>query len=335
MPNTQDSDKKNISSFSWSKLKKPFACLAPMEGYTDSSFRQLIKSVAPNTICYTEFTSADGLKYGSSKGFKKIEFQESERPLIAQIFGHHPDIFAEVTPLVENMDVDGIDINMGCPSGKVVNSCNGSALFQHPELAQEIVKATVQSTSLEVSVKMRIGFGQYDPELFKKFILGIQASGAKHLAIHGRTTKQKYTGLADWEPIYLAKEILDIPVTGNGDIKSLEDFKTKLKNLDGIMIGRATFGNPWLMGEIDAYLQGKTFDYPKNFSKKIPFIIKQAQLAIDFKGEKRAMHEIRKHLANYIKGIPGASNYRFRLVRVENLEEIKTILEEIRLSLKN
>jgi len=321
------------STFQWKDQEKPMLCLAPMEGYTDSSFRQLIKSIAPKTICYTEFTSADGLKYGSTKGFKKIKFQEIERPLIAQIFGHHPEIFAEVTPLVEKMGVDGIDINMGCPSGKVVNSCNGSALFQHPELAQEIVKATVQSTSLEVSVKMRIGFGQYDPDLFKKFILGIQASGAKHLAIHGRTTKQKYTGLADWEPIYLAKEILDIPVTGNGDIKSLEDFQNKLQKLDGIMVGRATFGNPWLMGEISSYLEGKDFDYPTEFTQKIPFIIKQCQLAIDFKGEKRAMMEMRKHLANYIKGIPGASNYRFRLVRVETLDDVKTILEEIRTNL--
>lgn len=316
--------------FRWKDQKTPMLCLAPMEGYTDSSYRQMIKMVAPKTICYTEFTSADGLKYGSAKGFQKIEFKETERPLIAQIFGHDAEVFAEIVPILEDMGVDGIDINMGCPSGKVVNSCNGSALLKFPELAQELVYAVQNNTKLDVSIKMRIGFGDYDLQTFLKFVKGVEEAGAKHIAIHGRTTKQKYTGFADWNPAYEAKKNLSIPVTGNGDIRSVQDVKDKIGNLDGVMVGRATYGNPWLMGEIQSYFEGTEFTRPQTFEEKIPMIIKQCELATEFKGERVGMLEMRKHLANYIHGVRGASQFRFRLVRVETLDDAKQILEEVR-----
>ena len=197
--------------FSWkdySKKNKPMICLAPMEGYTDSAYRQLIKEITPEVICYTEFTSSDGLKYGSKKSFKKIEYQEIERPIIAQIFGKNPQHFAECAKMLEDMGVDGIDINMGCPSSKVVKSCHGSALFNHPTLAAEIVESTSKATKLDVSVKMRLGFGSYDLETLKIFTKSLENAGAKHLAIHGRTSKQKYTGQADFQPIYKIKEHL-------------------------------------------------------------------------------------------------------------------------------
>jgi len=300
-----------------------------MEGYTDSSYRQLIKMVAPQTICFTEFTSADGLKYGSHKSFKKIEFKECERPLIAQIFGHDPKVFKEIAKVLEEMGVDAIDINMGCPSGKVVNSCNGSALFKHPELAQEIVHTTQSATNLDVSVKMRIGFDCYDLPTFTNFVKGLEKAGAKHLAIHGRTTKQKYEGESDWTPAHEAKKVLGIPVTGNGDITSVEDVKKKLKNLDGVMIGRGTYGNPWLMAEIQHYFDGKEYESPESLEEKVPMILKQCELACEFKGEERGMLEMRKHLANYISGFRNASKYRFRLVRVDTIKDVEEILTEI------
>ena len=316
-------------TFRWKDQPKPMLCLAPMEGYTDSSYRQLIKMVAPKTICFTEFTSSDGLKYGSSKSFKKMEFKEIERPLIAQIFGNEPEHFAECAKLLTEMGVDAIDINMVCPSGKVVKSCHGSALFEHPELAQEIVSATQAATHLDVSVKMRIGFNTFDLPTLLKFTKALEEAGAKHLALHGRTTKQKYTGEANWDPIYEVKKHTNIPVTGNGDIRSIEDVKNKLKNLDGVMVGRATFGNPWVMAEISAFLNGEEYTSPQTFQEKLPMILTQLELACEFKGEDIAMLEMRKHLGNYVGGFTNASKYRFDLVRVKSKQEAIDILNEI------
>jgi nifR3 family TIM-barrel protein len=300
-----------------------------MEGYTDSSYRQLIKLVAPSTIVYTEFTSADGLKYGSKNSFKKIEFNEIERPLIAQIFGKLPKHFAECAKVLEDMGVDGIDINMGCPSGKVVASCHGSALFRHPELAQEIVFETQKATNLDVSVKMRLGFDCYTEESLLAFAKGLEAAGCKHLAVHGRTTKQQYTGTADFDPIYNVKKALNISVVGNGDIKTVADVERKIGNLDGVMIGRATYGNPWFMAEVEAHFQGTEYTPPKTLSDKLPMIIKQCELACEFKGERVGMMEMRKHLANYIYGIPNAAKYRFELVRVETMQQAIDALNRI------
>ena len=316
-------------TFRWKDHPKPLLCLAPMEGYTDSSYRQLIKLVAPSVICYTEFTSSDGLKYGSAKSFKKMEFKESERPLIAQIFGNEPKHFAECAKMLTDMGVDGIDINMGCPSGKVVSSCHGSALFQYPELAQEIVSATQNSTHLDVSVKMRVGFGKFDLDTLLTFTKKLEEAGAKHIAVHGRTTKQKYTGLADWEPVYAVKRQANIPITGNGDIKSVQDVKDKLNILDGVMIGRATFGNPWIMAEIEHFFQGKTYTSPKKFIDKLPMILTQLNLACEFKGEETAIIEMRKHLGNYIGGFKNAAKYRYDLVRVNSRTEAEDILKTI------
>jgi len=320
-------------TFRWKDQKKPLLCLAPMEGYTDSAYRQLIKSVAPSTIVYTEFTSADGLKYGSQKSFQKIDFKEIERPLIAQIFGKNPEHFAECAKLLEQMGVDGIDINMGCPSGKVVASCHGSALFRHPELAQEIVFQTQKATTLDVSVKMRLGFDCYTEEGLLEFAKGLEKAGCKHLAVHGRTTKQQYTGTADFSPIYKVKEALNITVVGNGDIKTVDDVKNNIGNLDGVMIGRATYGNPWFMAEVEAFFNGTEFTPPTTLAEKLPMIIKQCELACEFKGERVGMMEMRKHLANYIHGIPNAAKYRFELVRVDTkqqaIDSLNRIIEEI------
>jgi len=315
--------------FTWKKAKKPILALAPMEGYTDSAFRQLIKEYAPEVVCFTEFTSADALKYNSKKSIGKIGFEQSERPLIVQLFGKHPDHFVEAIKYVEESGADGIDINMGCPARNVVASQHGSALLKNPELAAEITHSIAKSTKLPVSVKMRIGFREYDEESFTDFCLNLKKAGATNLTIHGRTTKQGYTGLANWDPIYKIKEKVGINVIGNGDVTSPEIAIKKLKNLDGIMVGRATFGNPLIMYEIYRAL------YPDSPElKKMPSWIdvatKQIRLSVEVKGEKRGMLEMRKHLAAYIKGFPGAAKYRAKLVRVETEKEALCILEEIR-----
>lgn len=318
-------------TFRWKNLKTPFVCLAPMEGYTDSSYRQIIKMVAPETICFTEFTSADGLKFGNRKSFKRIEFKpEIERPLIAQIFGSEPDVMAESAKILEEMGVDGIDINMGCPSGKIIATCRGSALFDEPDLAFEIVKATQEATSLDVSVKLRIGFHKFDLKTLLDFTKRLEDAGAKHLALHGRTTKQKYEGEADWNPIYEVKKQRKIPITGNGDLKTLDQVKEKIQNLDGVMVGRGTYGNPWFLKQIAEYFNGNE-DYhpPQTLEEKLETIFKQCELACEFKGERVGIIEMRKHLSNYIHGFQNASKYRFQLVRVNTIQEIKDIFEEI------
>ncbi len=317
-------------TFRWKDQKTPLLCLAPMEGYTDSAYRQIIKEVEPKVICFTEFTSADGLKFGNRKSFKRIEFKpEIERPLIAQIFGSDPAVMAESAKILEDMGVDGIDINMGCPSGKIIATCRGSALFEEPELAFKIVDATQQATSLDVSVKMRIGFGKFDLPTLLNFTKNLESSGAKHIALHGRTTKQKYTGMSDWEPIYEVKKQAGVPITGNGDILTVENVQQKIGNLDGVMIGRGTYGNPWIMKEVQAYFDGKEYKGPTTLEEKLPTILRQAKLACEFKGEKKGIIEMRKHLSNYIHGFKNASKYRFRLVRVNTLNEIEEIFNEI------
>lgn len=316
------------SKFSWDSEKKPILALAPMEGYTDSAFRQLIKKYVPGVICFTEFTSADALKYNSKVSFKKITFSKTEKPLIVQLFGKKPEHFIEAVKLVEDSGAAGIDINMGCPAKKVIGSQHGSALIKTPDLAAEIVHTVVENTKLPVSVKTRIGFNSYEEEKFQSFCLKLEAAGAKLITIHGRTTKQAYGGKADWEPIYKVKEKLKIYVIGNGDVDSPETAAEKLKNLDGVMVGRATFGNPLIMYHIYNKL------HPDNKNNiRLPNWVTLAkthiELEVECKGEERAMLEMRKHLAAYVKGFSGAANYRSKLVRVETKKEAFRLLDEI------
>lgn len=314
--------------FSWKKTKKPMLLLAPMAGYTDSAFRQIVKKLAPNVICVTELISADGIKFKGKRTLEYLKFEESERPLIVQLFGKKPDFFQEAAQVVEAQKADGIDINMGCPARKVVGSMHGSALLTKPDLAEEIAKATVEATSLPVSIKMRIGFKEYDKKHFLDLIKRFEQAGIQSLVIHGRTTSQGFSGEANWDPIYLAKKTLSIPVIGNGDITSAEIAKKRLKNLDGIMVGRATFGNPWIMAEIQAALEDKKYTPPQSLEEKVPLILEHSRLAIESK-DRKGLLEMRKHLAAYIKGFEGASKFRGQLVQVESIEDIENIFKEI------
>lgn len=317
----------------WQKLKSttPILALAPMEGYTDSAMRQLIKTLAPNTLCYTEFTSADAIKYNSEKSKKKLFFTENERPLIVQLFGKKIENFIEAAKWVEQQGADGLDINMGCPARNVVASEHGSAMIKNPELAAELVHTLTKSVSLPISVKTRIGFASADREHFFKFTNKLVEAGAQALAIHGRTSKQGYTGEADWSFVYELKERHpDIVVIGNGDIRSGEIAKECIKHLDGIMVGRAVIGNPWIMKEIAAALKDQSFLASSiSFPEKLPTIQRHCDLLVAAKGQKVAMLEIRKHLASYTKGIRNGANYRNELVRVESPEQVAEILDRI------
>ena len=252
----------------WKTLPKPILALAPMAGYTDSAFRQLVKSLAPQTIVFSEFVSSDALHFKSKRTKQMLAFSRKEQPFIAQIFGKNPPHFAEAARVVESLGAAGVDLNFGCPARKVVHSDHGSALLKNPKLAAEIIEATTKAVKIPVSVKMRLGIN--DSRNLLSFAKMVEASGAKLLTIHGRTAKQMYLGEADYEPIYRVKKVLKIPVIGNGDIDSTERFHEKLKNLDGLMIGRAAVTNPWLFREIENSLAGKISRTPKTLKAKQP-----------------------------------------------------------------
>lgn len=321
-------------NFSWNKLKKPILALAPMAGFTDSPFRQTVKELAKDVICFSELTSTNAMHHNSERTEEMLEFKKSEQPLIVQIFGNKPEFFAESAKELEEMGASGIDINMGCPARKVVRNEQGSALIKNPLLATQIVEAAVKAVKIPVSVKTRIGFKKYDEKKFVEFCKGIESAGAKLLTIHGRTVDQGFSGKADWDSIYLIKKTLKIPIIGNGDITSREIALERLQGLDGIMVGRATYGNPWIMADIDAALKGKKFEYPETMLEKIPLILKHCRLSIESKGEKYGTLDIRKHLAAYIKGFRKASKYRGKLVQVESIKDIEEIFKEIRQDFK-
>lgn len=323
-------------AFSWKDQTRPILALAPMAGYTDTAYRQLIKGIEPRVICFTEFTSADGIVYGSKMTLKQLDFNPSEeRPLVAQIFGKKPEHFAEAARRVEAMGIDAIDINMGCPAKKVVSSDHGSALLKDPCLAIKILEATVKATRLPISVKTRIGVNELSLPWFLAFCKDMENAGAQLLTIHGRTAKQMYTGNADWEPIYAAKRHLSIPIIGNGDVNGTEDAVKKLTGnsehitLDGVMVGRATMANPWLMAEIAAAFYGTPYRAPQTFEEKMPYYLRLAELNVASKGEERGMKEMRKHFVGLLRGFECASAYRAQVVHIATLEEAKRVLMEI------
>lgn len=317
------------TAFSWNTIGRPIVALAPMAGVTDASYRQLIKRVEPRTIVYTEFLSTDALAFKGKKTMQMMAFDpDVERPFIVQVFGHDPDHFLEAAKVIEQCGVDGIDINMGCPAAKVVSSCHGAALIRKPELAAELVHATKKAVKIPVSVKTRLGWETSDTLI--PFCKALEEAGAEAFAIHGRTYHQKFTGKADWSAIYELKKQVKVPVIGNGDIYSAQDAIDKIGNLDGVMVGRGTFGNPWVMKDVADALYNREAGLPTvsslSFGDKVPFILEHCELAVRIKGEKRGMLEMRRHLASYVKGFDGASEMRQKLVRVETLDEAKKIL---------
>ncbi len=306
-----------------------------MAGVTDASYRQLIKKIAPDTILYTEFLSTDALAYGGKKTMKMMAFDpEIEFPFIVQVFGHKPEHFLMAAKIIEQCGADGIDINMGCPAAKVVSSCHGAALIREPELAAELVHATKKAVSIPVSVKTRLGWDSKTTLI--PFCQKLEEAGADAFAIHGRRFCDKFTGKADWEPIYELKRHVKVPVIGNGDIMNAADAVAKIGNLDGVMVGRGTFGNPWMMKEVcdalKAHKEGQSVELVipmiqrLSFEEKVPLILEHCELAVRTKGEQRGMLEMRRHLSSYVKGFDGASEMRQKLVRVERLEDAKAIL---------
>lgn len=315
--------------FTWKSAIKPIIALAPMDGYTDSAFRQLVKSIEPRAICYTEFISSDFL-YHKPKDFRKfLTYTIAEQPLIVQLFGKEPDHFFVAAQLVEQAGASAIDINMGCPARKVIASMHGAYLMKNIKLGCQIIEQVKKAVKIPISVKTRLGWE--DDKNLIPFIAALIDVGIDMVTIHGRTYKQGFHGEANWEPIYRLKEKVKIPVIGNGDVKDGKSAKEKLGNLDGIMIGRASFGNPWIFKEVASLLldRKKWNSESVPMKKRLDVMTLHAKLLIETKGERKGIMESRKHMAMYIKGIRGAAKYRSRLVRIETIQDLEGIIREI------
>ena len=301
----------------WKNLARPIIGLAPMDGYSDSAFRRICKEVNPNIVTVTEFTSADGLHFSAEKLRQKLAFDPSEQPVIAQIFGKNVDTFVTATKICEDMGFSGIDLNMGCPSKKVVRSEHGVALRKNIPLACRLVEAVANATTLPVSVKTRLGW--HDGHDLVQFGQAVENAGADMICIHARTYQEPYKVAPQYERVIDLKGAVSIPVIGNGGIESLADGARYCSQLDGFYIGQATFGNPWIFA----------LEKPPVFKDRLPIILNHAQYLIEHKGERVGTREIRKHLLSYVRGVKGVKPYKSQLSRVESYQQIKQLLLEI------
>lgn len=303
----------------WNKIEKPIVALAPMDGYTDSAYRQVVKKVAPNVMCFSEFYSADWLVHSKFLADSVLPHAESEKPLIIQIFGKEPEMFAKAAQIIERYNIAGIDINMWCPAKKVVKSWHGSGLIINQDTAFKIIETINKATKLPISVKTRLSFDWW--QWLLDFAKWLESAWASLLTVHGRTAKQAYTWVADFTQIYEVKKHLSIPVVCNWDIKNYDDWMNKLQNLDWFMMWRRSFGNPW------AFLPG---NYKPSLWEILDIMEFHAAKLIESKWEKRASLEVRKHLVLYLREFPGVRNYRKAMVTVNNLEEVQIIINQIK-----
>lgn len=302
--------------------------LAPMEEVTDPSFRHLCKDFGADVLI-SEFISSDALSREVEKSIRKMHFDEDERPFGIQIFGHDEDSLISAARLAESAQPDFIDINWGCPVKKVVSKGAGSAILKDIPKMIRLTKAVVEAVNLPVTVKTRLGWEENDKPIVEAAEM-LQDVGIKALTIHGRTRSQMYSGTADWTLIGEVKNNprMTIPIIGNGDIDSpgkAVEYK-KRYGVDAVMIGRAAIGNPWIFKQIKDFLKGVEPSYP-DYEERVRICLKHLQLSKDWKGERTAILEMRKHYANYFKGIPHFKERKIKLMSALTIDECREILE--------
>ncbi|RAK05108.1 tRNA-U20-dihydrouridine synthase [Halanaerobium saccharolyticum] len=308
---------------------EPAVFLAPMAGVSDYPYRQLIREMGVELL-YTEMVSAKGYEYGNKRTAELIEFEKNENGKIAvQIFGEEPEFMARAAAgISEEYQVDIIDINMGCPARKIVKNGAGSALMKDLDLAYQIIKSTVNAAEVPVTVKMRSGWDEENINAVELAKIAEEA-GAAAAAVHGRTRSQYYKGEADWKIIKKVVQSVDIPVIANGDIFSAKDAKAIFEETgcDGIMIGRAAQGYPWIFKEVNKYLEkGKLINAP-SYAEKIEMAVRHLRLAVDYYGEQHGVPIMRKHISWYLKGLPNASEIKNK---VNQLSEAKALIKLLR-----
>jgi len=309
----------------WTKLKKPIIALAPMAGVTDSAFRQMCKIYGADVV-YSEMISVDALAHNSAKTLRMLDFNKKEKPIVIQLFGKKPELFALAAKLVEKKGVDGIDINFGCPAPKIFKCGGGASLMRDLDLCYEIIKATCLAIKIPVSIKIRRSVGKVIALDLVKIIKDLPVAA---IMIHGRSYEQGYSGEVDLAMIKKVKQNFKGIVLGNGEI--INPFKAKemldKTKVDGIGLAQGVLGKPWLFKQVKDYL--KTGKYKEiNLTQIKKAALEHAALNYKLKG-KQGILEMRKHLAWYCKGFSGASLLRQKLIRVNNLKEIKDILNVV------
>lgn len=303
--------------------------LAPMAGVTDLPFRLLCKEQGAALVC-TEMVSAKAILYNNKNTKALLEMHPDEAPVSLQLFGSDPVIMSEMAKRIEDLPFSILDINMGCPVPKVVNNGEGSALMKNPKLAGEIVSAAAKAIKKPVTVKIRSGFDKDHINAVEMAKI-MEDSGAAAIAVHGRTREQFYSGEADWDIIARIKEAVSIPVIGNGDVTDCEsaDELFKQTGCDGIMIGRAARGNPWIFRQVTAYLEDGTISPPPTSEERKAMILRHGRLQLEYKGEYTGVREMRKHVSWYTAGMPHSAQLRQRVNAVEKFSELVELIEQL------
>ena len=311
----------------------PYAMLAPMAGVSDRALRELAMRFGA-VACVGEMVSCKGLVQGSRKSAELMEIGPLEMPCAIQLFGDEPEPMARAAELAQQYSPAWLDINMGCPAP--TTDClhsgivNGSALMLEPDRAESIIRAVKEASSIPVTVKFRKGWDDSHINAVE-FAQMAEAAGADAVTVHGRTRQQMYAPPVDWEIIRQVKNAVSIPVIGNGDVVSPETAKAlyETTGCDLIMIGRGALGAPWLFRQVRQYLQTGAYEPTPPLEKRMELMVEQMTLAVQYKGERVASHEARKHCGWYISGVRGAAQLRRRAGELQTLDDIKRLAEDV------
>ena len=300
--------------------------LAPMAGVTDLPFRLLCKEQGAGLLCM-EMVSAKAIYYNNKNTEALMEIDERELPVSLQLFGSDADIMSEMAKRIEEKPFAILDINMGCPVPKVAGNGEGSALMKNPKLVAEIVSKVSGAIQKPVTVKIRKGFDEEHVNAVEIAKIAEQC-GAAAVAVHGRTREQYYSGKADWDIIRQVKEAVSIPVIENGDVTGPESAKKMIEEtgVDGIMIGRAARGNPWIFGQIRDYLKTGVLPKKPTLEEVRDMMLRHAKMQLECKGEYTGIREMRKHVAWYTAGYPNSARLRAKINEVESFEELEKLL---------
>jgi len=305
------------------------ASLAPMAGVADRAYRQLCAEMGA-VMTVSEMISAKGLCYDSKGSAELCRISEIERPMGLQLFGSEPEFISRAVNLIQEYQPDWIDLNMGCPVPKVVNTGAGSALMKTPELAAECIKSAVKESSVPVSVKMRIGWDEEHINAVE-FARICEDSGASFLTVHGRTKQQLYSGKADWSIIKKVKQAVKIPVIGNGDVKSAIDCQNMYEStgVDLVAVGRASYGNPWIFKEISAFFNHQEYT-PPTPEERMQTMLRHIRLILEYseKPPYLAIKEARKHASWYLTGMKNAAVFRAKCYQLNSYEDAEKMAED-------